>query len=215
MPDVEIKANRVSFRADLLDGCRVALAGAEPAGAAGRYAGHVPGEMSERLRSLAAAVEALGDVALADEEMAAAWVTAHRPLHGLVFDATASFGAGGPDALRAMLDRAWRAARAVATGALMQADTPGRLLFVAPRPDAGPLAEAARAALENLARTLSVEWARYGITAVALTPGARTAGAELADLAGFLLSPAGAYYSGCRFELGAAPAAAPARSAGS
>jgi hypothetical protein len=53
-----------------------------------------------------------------------------------------------------------------------------------------------------------VEWARYGVTAVALTPGVRTTGAELADVAGFLLSPAGGYYSGCRFELGAAPAPA-------
>jgi NAD(P)-dependent dehydrogenase (short-subunit alcohol dehydrogenase family) len=64
-----------------------------------------------------------------------------------------------------------------------------------------------RAALENLARTLSVEWARYGITAVALWPGADTTDAELAELACFLISPAGGYFSGCRFELSGAPVA--------
>ena len=69
-------------------------------------------------------------------------------------------------------------------------------------------ARAARAALENLARTLSVEWARHEITAVALWPGQHTTDAEVAELACFLLSPAGGYFSGCRFELGAVPVAA-------
>jgi NAD(P)-dependent dehydrogenase (short-subunit alcohol dehydrogenase family) len=54
---------------------------------------------------------------------------------------------------------------------MIESHIPGRLLFLAPAPDAGPHAPAARAALENLARTLSVEWARFGITAVAITPG--------------------------------------------
>ena len=79
---------------------------------------------------------------------------------------------------------------------------PGRVLLIAPEPDAGPHAEAARAALENLARTLSVEWARYGITAVAITPGAGTSDVEVAELVCFLLSEAGGYFSGCRFALG-------------
>ena len=102
---------------------------------------------------------------------AAAWARDRAPLHALLYDADAGFGAGGADALRATLEQAWRAIRAVATGALIEAGAPGRLLMVAPRPDAGRHAPAARAALENLARTLSVEWARYGITAVALWPG--------------------------------------------
>jgi NAD(P)-dependent dehydrogenase (short-subunit alcohol dehydrogenase family) len=105
------------------------------------------------------------------------------------------------------MEQAWRAVRAVATGALIEAETAGRVLLVAPRPAAGPHALAARAALENLARTLSVEWARHGITAVALWPGQHTTDAELAELACFLISPAGGYFSGCRFELGAVPVA--------
>ena len=91
----------------------------------------------------------------------------------------------------------------MATGALIDAGQAGRLLFVTPRPDAGPHADAARAALENLARTLSVEWARFEITVVALTPGPATTDTELAQLVCYLTSPAGGYFSGCRFDLGA------------
>ena len=40
--------------------------------------------------------------------------------------------------------------------------------------DARTHARATRAGLENLARTTSIEWARYGITTVAITPGAGT-----------------------------------------
>jgi NAD(P)-dependent dehydrogenase (short-subunit alcohol dehydrogenase family) len=87
---------------------------------------------------------------------------------------------------------------------MIESQVPGRLLLLAPAPDAGPHAPAARAALENLARTLSVEWARFGITAVAITPGTTTTPAELAELICFVISPAGAYFSGCRFDLGAA-----------
>jgi NAD(P)-dependent dehydrogenase (short-subunit alcohol dehydrogenase family) len=45
------------------------------------------------------------------------------------------------------------------------------VLLVGPRPDAGAFADAARAALESLARTLSIEWARYGVTAAMIAPG--------------------------------------------
>jgi len=77
----------------------------------------------------------------------------------------------------------------------------GKLLLIAPPPsDAG--AEAARAGLENLARTLSVEWARYGIRTAALLPGAATEPEKVAELVAFLASKAGDYYSGCRFDLG-------------
>jgi hypothetical protein len=73
---------------------------------------------------------------------------------------------------------------------------------IAPRPDAGAFAAAARAALENLARTLSVEWARYGITATAIAPGASSTDDQIAELVCFLISPAGDYFSGCVFSLG-------------
>ena len=99
------------------------------------------------------------------------------------------------------LERAWIAIRGVATGALIPSGA-GKVLLLAPRPTGGSFAAAARAALENLARTLSVEWARYGVTSVAIARGARTGEDELAELVCFLVSPAGEYFSGCLFELG-------------
>lgn len=96
----------------------------------------------------------------------------------------------------AALDEAWDAIRSVLRDGLL-------IVLVAPRP-VDAQAEAARAGLENMARTLSIEWARRGIRTVAITPGAATSPAEVAELVAFLSSVAGAYYSGCRFDLGAA-----------
>jgi NAD(P)-dependent dehydrogenase (short-subunit alcohol dehydrogenase family) len=76
-------------------------------------------------------------------------------------------------------------------------------VLIGPRPAVASFAAPARAALENLARTLSVEWARYGITSAAIAPGARTSDDDLAELVCFLVSVAGDYFSGCLFELGA------------
>jgi hypothetical protein len=101
---------------------------------------------------------------------------------------------------RDVLDGAWLALRPEAR-AMIDAEAGGKLLLIAPPPsDAG--AEAARAGIENLARTLSVEWSRYGIRTAALLPGAATEPEEVAELAAFLASRAGDYYSGCRFDLG-------------
>lgn len=111
---------------------------------------------------------------------------------------------GTPDTLVCAtgdLDAAFIATRAVA-GTWIAAERGGKVVFVAPRDDAPQ-----RAALENLARTLSVEWARYGIRPTAILPGARTSGDEVAELVAFLASPAGDYYSGCAFTLGAVPVA--------
>ena len=44
----------------------------------------------------------------------------------------------------------------------------GLVVVIAPAPGAGEHAEAARAGLENLARTLSIEWARFATRAVAV-----------------------------------------------
>jgi hypothetical protein len=103
---------------------------------------------------------------------------------------------------RDVLDAAWLALRPEAR-AMIDAEAGGKLILIAPPPsDAG--AEAARAGTENLARTLSVEWARYGIRTAALLPGRGTEPEEVAELVAFLASRAGDYYSGCRFDLGAA-----------
>jgi NAD(P)-dependent dehydrogenase (short-subunit alcohol dehydrogenase family) len=115
----------------------------------------------------------------------------------LVWDGAAAFAsASGVEAVRAALDGGWDAIR----GALRD----GVLLVLLAPPPGDAHAEAARAGLENMARTLSIEWARRGIRTVAIHPGARTSPAEMAELVAFLASPAGAYYSGCRFDLGRA-----------
>jgi NAD(P)-dependent dehydrogenase (short-subunit alcohol dehydrogenase family) len=76
----------------------------------------------------------------------------------------------------------------------------GLIALVAPRPGDAQ-AEAARAGLETMARTLSIEWARLAIRPVAVLPGEATAAGEVAELVAYLATPAGAYFSGCRFEL--------------
>ncbi len=120
------------------------------------------------------------------------------PLHVLVVDAAGLFAAGG---LRAALDGTWEAVRPAGTERMIPAND-GRVLLLAPRPGAGEHAGPARDGLENLARTLSIEWARYGVRVVAIHPADGTAATDVAALAAFLASPAGDYYSGCRFSLG-------------
>jgi NAD(P)-dependent dehydrogenase (short-subunit alcohol dehydrogenase family) len=90
------------------------------------------------------------------------------------------------------IDTAFIATRAAAN-AWIAAARGGKVVLVAPRDDA-----AQRAAHENLARTLSIEWSRYGITPTAILPGSD---ADVAELVAFLASPAGDYYSGCTFTL--------------
>jgi NAD(P)-dependent dehydrogenase (short-subunit alcohol dehydrogenase family) len=115
-------------------------------------------------------------------------------------------GAGG--ALSDCLQTSWEVTRALAQRAFMVADGGGRIVYVAPPADAGAHADAARAGLENLARTLSIEWARRGITAATIVPRAHAeAAAEVAALTAYLASPAGAYFSGCLLDL-RGPAAA-------
>jgi NAD(P)-dependent dehydrogenase (short-subunit alcohol dehydrogenase family) len=113
----------------------------------------------------------------------------------VVWDGAAAFAAAeGVEAVRAALDRGWEAIR----GAMAD----GQLIVLLAPPPGDAHAEAARAGLENMARTLSIEWARLGIRPVALHPGAATPAGEVAELAAYLASPAGAYFSGCRFDLG-------------
>lgn len=179
------------LRADLLQGRRIGLAGggSEEVGAA--------------LSALGAELEPLaGEEIATEEERVGEWARAHRPLHALVYSATAVFGAGGEEALLATLEEAWGAVREVAVGALIEAGHPSKVVLLGPRSDAGPYAAAARAGLENLARTLSVEWARYGVTAVTVAAGPHSTERELANLVCFLVSEAGEYLSGCPVALG-------------
>jgi NAD(P)-dependent dehydrogenase (short-subunit alcohol dehydrogenase family) len=161
-------------------------------------AGRVAPAVAQALPGLGARVHEL-DPAL-DEDAAREWAAGVAPLHTLVFDAGPLFADGGQARLGVALESAWVATRGVATGALIPGGA-GKIVLVAPRAGSGPFAAAARAGLENLARTLSVEWARFGVTVVTIGPGARTGDDELAELVCFLVSPAGDYISGCAFEL--------------
>jgi hypothetical protein len=163
----------MTFHDGLLDGRRVAIEG-------------------ERDSAIVVALARLGAEVVFDG--------AEPPLRAFVHDARLDFGSGGESALEASIQRVWERAHAAATGALIEAH--GRLLLIAPAAGAGPYATAARSALENLARTLSVEWARFGVTTTALWPGPDTTDEQLAELVCFLVSDAGGYFSGCRFEFG-------------
>jgi NAD(P)-dependent dehydrogenase (short-subunit alcohol dehydrogenase family) len=175
------------LRQGLLEGRAIALAGG------------VTPRIARALFALGARVDEV-DLSLGEDGVTA-WADGAAPLHALVYDAAPAFDAGGQPGLQAALEQAWIATRGVATGALIPAGA-GKLVLIAPRPEAGSFAAAARAALENLARTLSVEWARYGVTTIALAPGDPTTDQQLAELVSFLVSPAGEYFSGCQLELG-------------
>jgi hypothetical protein len=95
---------------------------------------------------------------------------------------------------QAALDEAWDAIRAH----MFPPDDQGLIVLIAP-PPGDAHAAAARAGLENLARTLSIEWARYAIRPVAILPGEDPS--AVPELVAFLASKAGAYYAGCAFTL--------------
>ncbi len=180
------------LRPNLLDGVSVVLdTVGEPAW---------PGLEAE-LRGLGAGVDRLSDGAWPEglplpDEAGALVVdcTGWEPDHGQADS--------GVEPLRSLLDRVWMTTEAVAARALIEGGRGGRLLFLAPVQRERFTVPAAVAALENLARTLSVEWARYGITAVVLAPSADTRPEDLSTVTAFLLSAAGAYFSGCRLDLG-------------
>ena len=119
-------------------------------------------------------------------------------------DGAGLFAGGAREALVASLEASWNVTRALVNRAFItQAPNPPsrRIVYIAPAPDAGEHADAARAGLENLARTLSIEWARHAITLVAIAPGPDTPAEAIATLVAYLASPAGAYFSGCVLDL--------------
>jgi NAD(P)-dependent dehydrogenase (short-subunit alcohol dehydrogenase family) len=176
------------LRPGLLEGAVVATAGA---------AAHVAAACA----ALGAATPAV-DADLGDEEAVAAAVAALGPVDTLVCDAAGGFAAagGGLRGLRAGLDGAWNATRAV-VNARLRPGGGGKVVLLAPRPAAGVHAPALRAALENTARTCSIEWARYDVRTAAVLPGDATSDDEVAQLCAYLASRAGDYFSGCAFTL--------------
>lgn len=182
------------LRDQLLQGRRIALGGG------------ADGLLVSQLRVLGAGVATIPADAELDENAARAWVDASSPVHALIHDAEPTFRERG---LQPALETAWIAARAVATGALIPSGAGGKLVLLCPRPAVGPHADAVRAALENLARTLSVEWARHSITAVAIAPGSATSAEELAAFVCFVVSRGGDYLSGCRLDMGVVPVSRP------
>lgn len=190
-----------------------------PAGSAGatelvsldRAVGEVFTELGARLHTCAldATEEAIVDETVVDA------VTESGSLEMLVVDGAGLFAQGG---LHSCLAATWNVTRAVVNHAFLarpdELDEPDepvelgqtdggyrRVVYLAPAPKAGELAGAARAGLENLSRTLSTEWARYGITVVTIAPGDTTPAGEVAALCAYLASPAGAYFSGCLLDL--------------
>lgn len=166
-------------------------------------AGGAPG-VAARCAALDADVHTLS-ADLRDEDAVLAAAGALEDVDVLVVDADTPFRAagGGLPGLRRAVDGSWNAVRAVVRSQWME-DRGGAIVLLGPRADAGEHAGAVRAALENTARTTSTEWARLSITPTAVLPGAATTQDEVDELTAFLASPAGAYYSGCAFTLGAA-----------
>jgi hypothetical protein len=142
------------------------------------------------VRMAVAGAGVVGDAVAARALALGASVGVAGELDVLVWDGAGSSG-------RAALDRAWDVIQPAVEGGLAGG---GLIVLIAP-PPGDAHAEAARAGLENMARTLSIEWARLGIRPVAVLPGEP---GDVPELVAFLASPAGAYYSGCVFELGAA-----------
>ncbi len=197
------------LRAGLLEGVSIVLAGAPIDPIDDRFSAAVRDTCSglgARVTAcrLPAGVggEGAGEDPL-DGELAAALARAGE-VDMLVVDAAAVFAASDTPrtALAACLELSWSATQAVVERAYLPQARGGRIVYLAPPSSAAAEhADAARAGLENLARTLSIEWSRHAITTVAIAPGEATSSGEAAALSAYLASPAGAYFSGCQLDL--------------
>jgi NAD(P)-dependent dehydrogenase (short-subunit alcohol dehydrogenase family) len=148
---------------------------------------------------LAPSTEAADDAALGRVVDAA--VGGEGGVDLLVVDGASLFAAAVPEqALIAGMQACWDLARGVAAAGMIE-QRGGLIVLLAPPSGAGEQAAAAAAGLENLARTLSIEWARYATRAVTVAPGDPIDVDGIATLVAFLASPAGAYYSGCLLDL--------------
>ncbi len=211
------------LRPGLLRGVSILLAGMAPApadgdddaslGAAVRAACAALGARVCECELGAAASSDQGDAAsgeqierVAEDAVAAALADGHG-VELLVVDCASVFARasddGARESLRVCLDVAWNVTRPVLNGAFLASGRGGRIVYLAPPADGREHAGAARSGLENLARTLSIEWARHGVGTVTIASGLARAG-EVAALTAYLASPAGAYFSGCVLDLGRA-----------
>lgn len=165
------------LRSGLLDGTAVTVAAAA-AGAHARAVTETCRELGAEVTELA--IDPFGDPPQADS----------GPV--LVWDGAGAFAAHtGVDAVRAALDGAWLAIRAAAD---LEG---GKVLLVAP-PSGDEHAAAARAGLENLARTLSIEWSRHGVRTLAVLAGSPR---DTAQTVAYAASRAGDYFSGTALQL--------------
>jgi citronellol/citronellal dehydrogenase len=172
------------FRDGLLAGQVIVTAG--PCPGVGAYL--------ERLRSVPHTLD-LGDDEDAAKAAAERIVAAAGRIDTLVVDGAA---AGAPPE---GIDRVWIAIRAVATVAMIKSGQGGKVVILAPGPDGDAHAEATRSALENVSRTLSIEWARFNVRLTTIAPGEGDATDSVPALAAYLASPAGDYFSGSRLSL--------------
>jgi NAD(P)-dependent dehydrogenase (short-subunit alcohol dehydrogenase family) len=194
-----------------LEGASILIAG--PTGSAGATgSAALDCAVDEACTELGARVHAcvpdILDEAAVDRIVTAA-IAESGSLDLLVVDGAGLFDRGG---LRDCLDATWNVTRAVVNHAFLAAGPsssnrpePGsptrRVIYLAPAPNAGRHARAARAGLENLGRTLSIEWARHAIALVTIAPGEASGAGEVAALCAYLASPAGGYFSGCLLDL--------------
>jgi NAD(P)-dependent dehydrogenase (short-subunit alcohol dehydrogenase family) len=215
MPD---HAPQGLLRAGVLEGRSMLHARADASEATRGSPGALVGSRCAELGASVWSLEAAWDGSPESLEAAALEAFEHVPTLGdgidlLVVDAASLFAAGAAaggatlgdasrGALRACLEQTWNVTRTVLTRGLLPRGAGGRIVYVAPADDGGAHVEAARGGLENLARTLSVEWARLAITVVTVAPGDATTPGEVAELTAYLASRAGAYFSGCVLELG-------------
>jgi NAD(P)-dependent dehydrogenase (short-subunit alcohol dehydrogenase family) len=195
------------LRPGLLQGVSVVLAGAPSVNTDER------GSFGEAVRKVCAGLgacvhEVSGERGDETGTERAAQAVAERAIadggvDSLVIDSASVFARSAADGREAMGDClvfSWNVTRAVANSAFIPNGRGGRIVYLAPSDDMGGHANAARAGLENLARTLSIEWARHAVTTVAIASGPGLPD-EVAALTAYLASPAGAYYSGCLLQL--------------
>jgi NAD(P)-dependent dehydrogenase (short-subunit alcohol dehydrogenase family) len=208
------------LRPGLLEGVSIVLARVSPAGdddeSPARTVGAACSGLGARVLELPIKMDRAGVDEPGLDEAVGRLIGEAGSLEMLVVDGAGLFAwalrrsavEGGPAsarvALRACLDSSWSVTHAVVNRAFLPAKRRGRMVYITPSGDAGEHASAASSGLGNLARTLSIEWARHGITAVAVVPAsgsAGEAGSQVAALTAYLASSAGAYFSGCLLDL--------------